>query len=147
MPSLKGTQIILKETGTGKNTTSASSDETKRDLYSDTPQGAITDLENENYLTNARIITDDLTNSENDATDTTRNVDTDYSENETVNNIKNGTNRVTGTSSTTEDYIETLVGKQGGGSYSKMLMEFRDTFLNIDMMVVNEFNDLFMGIW
>lgn len=136
-----------KETGTGKTTTSASSDETKRDLYSDTPQGAITGLENENYLTNARKINDDVTSSGNENTDTTRNVDNDYTENETTNNTKNGTNKVTGTSNTTEDYLETLVGKQGSGTYSKMLMEFRDTFLNIDMMVINEFKDLFFGLW
>lgn len=136
-----------KETGTGKTTTSASSDETKRDLYSDTPQGAITGLENENYLTNARKITDGVTSSGNENTDTTRNVDNDYTENETTNNTKNGTNKVTGTSNTTEDYLETLVGKQGSGTYSKMLMEFRDTFLNIDMMVINEFKDLFFGLW
>lgn len=136
-----------KETVTGKTTTSASSDETKRDLYSDTPQGAITGLENENYLTNARKITDGVTSSGNENTDTTRNVDNDYTENETTNNTKNGTNKVTGTSNTTEDYLETLVGKQGSGTYSKMLMEFRDTFLNIDMMVINEFKDLFFGLW
>lgn len=136
-----------KETGTGKTTTSASSDETKRDLYSDTPQGAITGLENENYLTNARKITDNVTSSGNENTDTTRNVDNDYTENETTNNTKNGTNKVTGTSNTTEDYLETLVGKQGSGTYSKMLMEFRDTFLNIDMMVIDEFKDLFFGLW
>lgn len=135
------------ETGTGKTTTSASSDETKRDLYSDTPQGAITGLENENYLTNARKITDDVTSSGNENTDTTRNVNNDYTENETTNNTKNGTNKVTGTSNTTEDYLETLVGKQGSGTYSKMLMEFRDTFLNIDIMVINEFKDLFFGLW
>lgn len=136
-----------KETVTGKTTTSASSDETKRDLYSDTPQGAITGLENENYLTNARKITDGVTSSGNENTDTTRNVDNDYTENETTNNTKNGTNKVTGTSNTTEDYLETLVGKQGSDTYSKMLMEFRDTFLNIDMMVINEFKDLFFGLW
>lgn len=136
-----------KEAGTGKTTTSASSDETKRDLYSDTPQGEITGLENENYLTNARKITDGVTSSGNENTDTTRNVDNDYTENETTNNTKNGTNKVTGTSNTTEDYLETLVGKQGSGTYSKMLMEFRDTFLNIDMMVINEFKDLFFGLW
>lgn len=136
-----------KETVTGKTTTSASSDETKRDLYSDTPQGAITGLENENYLTNARKITDGVTSSGNENTDTTRNVDNDYTENETTNNTKNGTNKVTGTSNTTEDYLETLVGKQGSGTYSKMLMEFRDTFLNIDMMVIDEFKDLFFGLW
>lgn len=136
-----------KETGTGKTTTSASSDETKRDLYSDTPQGAITGLENENYLTNARKITDGVTSSGNENTNTTKNTDNDYTENETTNNTKNGTNKVTGTSNTTEDYLETLVGKQGGGTYSKMLMDFRDTFLNIDMLVIDEFKDLFFGLW
>lgn len=135
------------ETGTGKTTTSASSDATKRDLYSDTPQGAITGLENENYLTNARKITDGVTSSGNEGTNTTRNIDNDYTENETTNNTKNGTNKVTGSSNTTEDYLETLIGKQGSGTYSKMLMEFRDTFLNIDMMVINEFKDLFFGLW
>lgn len=152
-----------KETGTSNTTTSAESNETKRDLYSDTPQGAITGLENENYLTNARKITDNVTNSGSEDTGTTRNIDNDYTENDTTNNTENtttnntenmttndtktGTNKVTGTSNTTEDYLETLIGKQGSGTYSKMLMEFRDTFLNIDMMVIDEFKDLFFGLW
>lgn len=152
-----------KETGTSDTTTSAESNETKRDLYSDTPQGAITGLENENYLTNARKITDNVTNSGSEDTGTTRNIDNDYTENDTTNNTENtttnntenmttndtktGTNKVTGTSNTTEDYLETLIGKQGSSTYSKMLMEFRDTFLNIDMMVIDEFKDLFFGLW
>lgn len=152
-----------KETGTSDTTTSAESNGTKRDLYSDTPQGAITGLENENYLTNARKITDNVTNSGSEDTGTTRNIDNDYTENDTTNNTENtttnntenmttndtktGTNKVTGTSNTTEDYLETLIGKQGSGTYSKMLMEFRDTFLNIDMMVIDEFKDLFFGLW
>lgn len=152
-----------KETVTSDTTTSAESNETKRDLYSDTPQGAITGLENENYLTNARKISDNVTNSGSEDTSTTRNIDNDYTENDTKNNTENtttnnnenmttndtktGTNKVTGTSNTTEDYLETLIGKQGSGTYSKMLMEFRDTFLNIDMMVIDEFKDLFFGLW
>lgn len=152
-----------KETGTSDTSTSAESNETKRDLYSDTPQGAITGLENEKYLTNARKITDNVTNSGSENTDTTRNIDDDYTENDTTNNTENtttnntenmttndtktGTNKVTGTSNTTEDYLETLIGKQGSSTYSKMLMEFRDTFLNIDMMVIDEFKDLFFGLW
>lgn len=152
-----------KETGTSDTSTSAESNETKRDMYSDTPQGAITGLENENYLTNARKITDNVTNSGSEDTGTTRNIDNDYTENDTTNNTENtttnntenmttndtktGTNKVTGTSNTTEDYLETLIGKQGSGTYSKMLMEFRDTFLNIDMMVIDEFKDLFFGLW
>lgn len=152
-----------KETVTSDTTTSAESNETKRDLYSDTPQGAITGLENENYLTNARKITDGVTSSGSEDTNTTRNIDNDYTENDTTNNTENttsnntenmttndtkiGTNKVTETSNTTEDYLETLIGKQGSGTYSKMLMEFRDTFLNIDMMVIDEFKDLFFGLW
>ena len=152
-----------KETVTSDTTTSAESNETKRDLYSDTPQGAITGLENENYLTNARKITDSVTSSGSEDTSTTRNIDNDYTENDTTNNTENtttnntenmttndtktGTNKVTGTSNTTEDYLETLIGKQGSSTYSKMLMEFRDTFLNIDMMVIDEFKDLFFGLW
>ena len=114
-------------------------------------------------MTNARKITDNVTNSGSEDTGTTRNIDNDYTENDTTNNTENtttnntenmttndtktGTNKVTGTSNTTEDYLETLIGKQGSGTYSKMLMEFRDTFLNIDMMVIDEFKDLFFGLW
>ena len=46
-----------------------------------------------------------------------------------------------------EDYIESISGKQGSASYSKLLTEFRNTFLNIDMMVIEELSDLFMYLW
>ena len=48
---------------------------------------------------------------------------------------------------TMQDYLETLVGNNGNYSNSKLLQEFRDTFLNIDMMVIGEFKGLFMGLW
>lgn len=47
----------------------------------------------------------------------------------------------------TDEYIDHIVGKQGVGSYSKYLKEFRETFLNIDMMIINELSDLFMNLW
>ena len=28
-----------------------------------------------------------------------------------------------------------------------MILEFRETFLNIDMMVINDLSALFMGVW
>lgn len=40
-----------------------------------------------------------------------------------------------------------MSGKQGGESYSKMLNEFRETFLNIDMQVIEEFDEMFIGLW
>lgn len=118
------TRTYNKETDGTENTTGTSegtSVNTNRDLYSDTPQGAITGLENENYLTNARKVTDNGTTTG------------EYENNRDAN--------------TTEEYVETLIGKHGSGTYSKMLQEFRETFLNIDAMVIEEFNDLFFGLW
>ena len=48
---------------------------------------------------------------------------------------------------TTEDYIETITGKQGTENFSSLLNKFRETFLNIDMQVIDEFSDLFFGLW
>lgn len=100
-------------------------------LYSDTPQGGVTGVENMTYLTNATKDTNSVnTNSVND-TDTSATETKEYS-----SNIRN-----------TEDYIEKVKGKHSGDSYSKLLTEFRGTLLNIDMMVINDLVDLFMGLW
>ena len=76
-------------------------------------------------------------------------IDSTVNENET--NSKTG-NRVTSENgatqlTSTEDYTEHVSGKQGAISYSKMLEEFRQTFLNIDRMILDELNDLFFGLW
>lgn len=104
-------------------------DENLKELYSDTPQGSITGLENESYLTNATINENNITNEE----DTT--------------GKNTSTENTTSDINTTEDYIETIVGKQGTESFSSLLNKFRETFLNIDMMVIEEFSDLFFGLW
>lgn len=134
-------------TSVGTKNTTNSSDETKRDLYSDTPQGAITGLENENYLTNARKITDNVNGTGNEETNTTENSGTNYSETEDTTGKIDGVTSNTGKTNTTEDYLETIIGKQGTESFSSLLNEFRETFLNIDMQVIEEFNDLFFGLW
>lgn len=134
-------------TSVGTRNTTNSSDETKRNLYSDTPQGAITGLENENYLTNARKITDNVNGTGNEETNTTENSGTDYSETEDTTGKIDGVTSNTGKTNTTEDYLETIIGKQGTESFSSLLNEFRETFLNIDMQVIEEFNDLFFGLW
>lgn len=134
-------------TSVGTRNTTNSSDETKRDLYSDTPQGAITGLENENYLTNARKITDNVNGTGNEETNTTEKSGTDYSETENTTGKIDGVTSNTGKTNTTEDYLETIIGKQGTESFSSLLNEFRETFLNIDMQVIEEFNDLFFGLW
>lgn len=113
------------------------------DKYSATPQGGLDNLKNDKYLTNARMITDannsnGTTNGKTDTstdstTDTTTNTTTVTNNNTTINN--------------TEDYLETVKGKQGTQSYAGLLLEFRETFLNIDMLVIEDLSELFMNIW
>lgn len=131
---------------TEKNYTE-NSDETRKDLYSDTPQGALTNIENETYLTNARKITNTLNKTGNDNTDTTSNNKTEYNESNDTTEKNNGTITNSRTSNSTEDYIERITGKQGTESYSDLLNKFRETFLNIDLQVIEEFSELFFNLW
>lgn len=128
------TTDVTSNSTTNRTTTS---DENKKDLYSDTPQGALTGVENETYLTNARKINDSVNGTD------------DVNVNNTEKNVGVSTGKETTSSNvgTTEDYLETLVGKQGTESFSSLLNKFRETFLNIDMMVIEEFSDLFFGLW
>lgn len=106
---------------------------TTRNLFSDTPQGALDNVDNETYLTNATKISENGNNSTN----------TDYEFNtDRVNNRKDKT-----VAKSTEEYMQTITGKSGGASYSKRLQEFRATFLNIDTMIIGELKDLFMNLW
>ena len=45
------------------------------------------------------------------------------------------------------EYTEHVTGKKGSVNYSKMLMDFRQTFLNIDNMILEELEPLFFGLW
>lgn len=90
--------------------------------YSDTPQGTLQNLVNDTYLTNATI------NNTHEAPDL--NTKTTY-----------GT-----TFTTTNDYTDTIYGLEGRNP-SKMLEDFRKTFLNIDMEIINELESLFMLLW
>lgn len=124
-----------------------SHDNTSKDKYSDTPQGTISDLEGDRYLTNARIVNDDGVTTDNEHATTTTNSTGTSTDNGTSATTNHGTNANNENRNSTEDYLETVVGKHGGGTFSAMLNEFRTTFLNIDNMVINEFQDLFMGLW
>ena len=105
----------------------------ERNMFSDTPQGSLDNVENETYLTNATKNTSEGTNSSNS--------DTEFSNNKHIDR----TDKVVIKS--TEEYLHTVTGKTGGASYSKRLNEYRNTFLNIDSMIIDELKDLFMNIW
>ena len=128
---------------TSTNTSIDNSD--RWQYYNDTPQGGITGLETGKYLTNATHNTDS-SNSTNTGTDTgndNRNIaDTDVNTSH-QNSSNTGKSKYTDT----ESYLEHVKGKTSGTSYSKLLTEYRKTFINIDEEIINNLNDLFMNLW
>ena len=61
--------------------------------------------------------------------------------------VSNGESSSSSQNSNSGEFQESIRGKMPGASYSRLLKEYRQTFLNIDRMVVDELNDLFMGVW
>ncbi len=123
--------------------------------YSDTPQGSIVDLYQDRYLTNATVnsnqSTDDNTNkSKQTSTQSVQSHETtagNFSENnnekEKRNNTKVGQEQV----DTTEQYVNHVLGSNGNRTYAYKILEFRNAILNIDKMIIEELQDLFLGIW
>lgn len=105
-------------------------------LYSDTPQGGVLGIENAEdpslatnaYLTNATHVISDGSGS--------------TSETSNTGNSERGA-----TIGTTEEYLQHVYGKFPGRSYSALIKEYRELFLNIDAQIIKELEDLFMGLW
>ena len=146
---------------TGSNTEESDSltagNNVNRDMYSDTPQGALTGVESGNYLTNARKVTGETNASEvGKRSGTSNSTESSSGRNSSVNTKEesgSGSETNTGFTQTvdksknTEDYVMQVMGKTGGVSYAKLLKEFRDTFLNIDMEIIKDLSELFMLLW
>lgn len=60
--------------------------------------------------------------------------------------MKNNRSNVS-VSTNTDEYLQNISGKSGGASYSSLLMQYRETFINIDEMIIEELHDLFFGLW
>lgn len=123
--------------GTSKNVSSGSSTSNTDTLnrFSDTPQNSMDTqgIANSVPLTTVTKVNEDNTTT-NESTDTlTRN------DNKTGNGTENINN--------TDKYIETVKGKQGTENYSSLLKKFRETFLNIDMMIIEDCSDCFFTLW
>lgn len=126
---------------TYSESSSGTNGNTHYDKYSDTPQGALNGVENDTYLTNARKVTDAGTNSGQGSG--TSGTDRELETSESTTGSKS--NNVQGSS--TETYTERIAGKMNSRSYQELLMKLRETFINIDMLVIEEFKDLFMNVW
>lgn len=129
---------------TGEGSDNSSTDDVRKndhwDYYSATPQGGIEGVQTMTYLTDARHITDDGTGS-------TSETERSNSYERNVNDERNGSSSSNEVIKNVEDYLNHVKGKSAGASYSKLLSEYRETFLNIDMMIIDDLSDLFMNVY
>lgn len=108
-------------------------------MYADTPTQRLSEIfpdnSSPNYLTNARKVDDKTT--------TTVTPKTTVDGTETFDTTDISAN----SGDTIDDYLVKVSGKMGTASQSKLLQEYRETFLNIDMLIIDELKDLFFKLW
>lgn len=123
--------VNLTETLDGSNTTQTNSNSQStnngtsknKNLFQDTPQGTIsqTDIDSQTWATNLTL-----------------------DKNETNNTI-NDSNSSSG--SGTNNYIKTIIGNNGGKFNIDILNDIKNNLMNIDLMIIDDLNELFMQIF
>lgn len=115
--------VDLTENGTRNNqnkiNTSSNSKSDNKNLFQDTPQGQLdfTELENQQWATNYTMNKGNII----DSSESTGNND--------------------------ENYNKHIVGNNGNKYNIDLLNDIKNNLMNIDLMIINELNDLFMGIY
>lgn len=158
---------------TSKVTSNGDSDTNTDHAYSDTPQSNIANVQDLKYLTaydntitrgitnNAQNTTaDNIGSSSSDThSDYTHNdnTTTTFGKTERTESSENGVNDTVGslsgsgteshTITSTNDYVEHVIGKSAAHTYPQLIMEYRNTLLNIDMLIIERLSDLFMLVY
>lgn len=151
------------ETGASENTTnnaSASNQNNTTDhlnKYADTPQGGLSGLLNDTYLTNATKDngTDATVTSasaaaassgsdsrERAGTDSRARTGTDQRE-----SAKNEQHNETNAVQNVRQYVEHVTGRRGGQSFYSEFYTMIEKLKSIDQMIIRDLQDLFMGVW
>ena len=143
------------ETQSQSTNTQTTSNEKR--LHSDTPQGSINNITENGYLTDA-VLTDNVSDT-NASADITKKISGTNTETTTANisseNSNNSKNTTESTNKNNYDesangakkILEKYQGKNSSVSYSKLINEYRETFLNIDLDIILSLSDLFMNIY
>lgn len=113
--------------GTTKGTdkTTATDKSTDYSLFSDTPQGSLNGVNSENYLTNATKNTSDSST------------------------VSNGESSVNSTNNATsaEEYAELKHGYISSKPMFELVQSYFQKMDDIDMLIINDLNTLFFGLW
>ena len=115
--------VNLTETLHGSNTTktnsTSESSNNGKSLFQDTPQGQIsqTEIDNQTWATNLTLNKNEIADQSN------------------------------ATGSGTNEYLKTIIGNNGGKFNIDVLNDIKNNLMNIDLMIINDLNDLFMQIF
>lgn len=122
--NLKRTNNTEMSSNSNSNSTNNGSNDSKN-LFLDTPQGQIYkgSIDDANYATNVT-----------------------FDKNTTSNTISDNSN-ASGNTNNTENYIKSIIGNSGNKFNIELLNDIKNNIMNIDLMIINELNDLFMQIF
>lgn len=127
-------------------TTHSSEDSTGNVLESDLPQANYAGVDYGTKLTESNNnVTTDTTQTTTASGESDRSNTTDTAQNATTGTIRDDTNKFD--SNKDDVYTRKRKGAFGARSLTDLLMQYRDSLINIDYMVINELSDLFMNIY
>lgn len=120
------TETFKRDTSTNTSSKSASTSSgisKSKNVEQSTPQGSLKEenIDNYSYASNITMDKNDTSNSVNDS--------------------------ATGESSGNENYIKTIIGNNGSKYNGDILEQLKNNLMNIDLMIINELNELFMQIY
>ena len=123
-------------------------------LHSDTPQGSLQNVENESYLSSAEknntihwqdTVTKTNHNDNINNVGTVKNTSDSSATNEMLDKTTN-TSNTTSNITTTNEYVELVTGYSGTSAIS-LIKEYTTNLDNVDMLVIEELEELFMQIF
>lgn len=118
---LNNVNLTEKLIGSNKTETNSKSESSNngKSLFQDTPQGQIsqTDINNQTWATNLTLNKNEIADQSN------------------------------ATGSGTNEYVKTIIGNNGGKFNIDVLNDIKNNLMNIDLMIINDLNDLFMQIF
>lgn len=153
------TGATTESTGTSSSTGSKSTTESTKDtsVHSDTPQGQLSmtiAADGSATLAYASDLTQQVTNgsgseSSEASESTTQSSETTGTSSETseTSGTTSGTSSETGAKTSKDTHRLTRRGNIGVTTYAQLLEGYRQTFLNIDMEVINELEICFLGVF
>lgn len=107
----------------------------------DTPQGGLDGIESNRYLSSA--VHNKSATDQTSASSSNSNTTASSSATNTGETTSSGTTK----SNTTGEYVKKIIGKNSGTEYIDLYSKLVTEYTNIDKMIIDELEPLFMGLW